>query len=66
MFFYFVDIKRGNFGIYGSINGSIKFKNQGIIQILIPRADSKPIILLLLFDIKYYPQLDVFNLILVS
>jgi hypothetical protein len=53
MFLYFVDMKHGDFGMCGSVGGSVKFEGHRIVQIPIPGVDGKPTILLL-FDIKYY------------
>jgi hypothetical protein len=63
--FYFVDIQYGNFGIYSSISGSMKFESIRTIQIPIQESDSK-LIILKLSSVKYYLSISTFNLILVS
>jgi hypothetical protein len=41
IFFYFVNIKYKDFGIYDNMGGSVKFENWGIIYILIKDTNDK-------------------------
>jgi hypothetical protein len=62
---YFVDIQHGNFSIYNSISGLVKFEGIRTIQIPIQGSDNKPIILKL-SSVKYYLSISAFNLISIS
>jgi hypothetical protein len=61
---HFFSITYSDYGNYGGIGGSVRFKSIKMVTILIPGPNSKTINFHLT-DIKYCPAIGPFNLILV-